>query len=457
MSAPLTWRAQPLRWFAFRCLDAIARAAAWMLLLAFGRHVPPPAGRSAGGPLVVLLPVLPDLSHTFVYREVLALLAQRPDARVLCLERNTSAPVHAEAQALLARTGFVPQQGILAHYATVLGTMLREPRRTAGLLALYRHRPGGTAGDLLGKNPLRDPRHPGRAFALAHALAAQRPGHLHVYGSTYAANVAMGAALLLERPFSISSYVDFDFAYDFKMLADKHARASFFRVCTRFCQRRILDLLPGATAERTPAIVWGLDLALWPPRWQPARAGRLFTACRLVPKKGLHLVPPALARLRESGVGFEWRVAGSGPELARLERLIAEHALQDRVRLLGPLPNDRVRAELEQADLFLLPCVIAPDGDRDGIPIAITEAMATGVPVLTTPVSGIPEVVRDGDTGFLVPPGDPIALANRLRELLANPERCREAAARGRREVETTHAVDDSARALLRCIEGSSA
>lgn len=450
----LNWRQRPLRWAGFRLLDATARLGANILLLLFGRSPQPASVPSSAAPLTIVLPILPDLSHTFVYRETLAILRQRPDTRVLCLEHNHGAPQHAEVTSLLPHVRFVPHRGVVAHYLDVFGSMLRRPRRTACLLALYAQRSGGSAGDLFGKNPLRDARHPGRAFALARALNGS--GHVHVYGSTYAANVVMGAALLTAAPFSISSYVDFDFAYDFKMLDEKYRRATFFRVCTQYCQRRLRELI-GAVPARTPVVLWGLELDAWPRAWQPAGTGRLFTACRIVAKKGLHLLPPALAELRDAGIAFAWRIAGTGPELERLRSLVRQHRLDDRVTFLGALHNDAVRRELEQADLFVLPCVIAADGERDGIPIAITEAMATGVPVLTTPVSGIPEVVRDGDTGFLVAPDDVPALAARLRELLVAPERTRDVAARGRREIEATHSVDDSATALLRCIDEGSA
>ena len=120
-----------------------------------------------------------------------------------------------------------------------------------------------------------------------------------------------------------------------------------------------------------------------------------------MPKKGLHDVPPAIARLRALGVQVEWRVAGDGSERSRLEQLVLEHGIADCVTFLGPITTDAVRAELQHADLALLPCVVADDGERDGIPIFLTEAMALGVPVLTTPVSGIPELIVDGDTGFL--------------------------------------------------------
>lgn len=439
------------RYLLFRAFDTTALLLG--RLLSMQRAPTAVGGRSGDGPIVFVVAVLPDLSHTFIYREILAALRPQPAARVFCLARGHGAPVHPEAAALTEHTTTVPPHGVLRRYASILRWMLTAPRRTGRLFALYRRRSGGRTSDLLGKGPLREPRHPGRGFALADELAALRPRHIHVYGSTYAANVAMEAACLLDVPFSISSYVDFDFDYDFKMLREKFGLARFFRVCTRFCQGRMRDLLGLDDVARVPVILYGLELGAWPARTATPRRGALFSAARLVEKKGLHLVPPALALLAERGVEFSWRVAGDGPELPRLQAMVRELGLESRVEFLGPLGNDAVRTELERTELALLPCIVANDGERDGIPIFFTEAMALGVPVLSTPISGIPELVRDGDTGFLVEPGDVEKLAARLEAVLGNPELLRAVAARGRDEVTATHDVAHSAAELLSNIE----
>ena len=124
--------------------------------------------------------VLPDLSHTFIYREILSALREQPTARVLCLDRGAAAPVHPEAAALAEHTTTVPPHGVLRRYASILRWMATAPRRTGRLFALYRRRDGGRVRDLLGKGPLREPRHPGRGFALADELTALRPRGLQL-------------------------------------------------------------------------------------------------------------------------------------------------------------------------------------------------------------------------------------------------------------------------------------
>ena len=416
------------------------------------RRTPAPLPPVANdGPVVLVLPVLPDLSHTFVYREVLALLRQRPDWRVVVLADNATAPVHAEAKALQQHVQYLRRDGI-TRAARRAGRWLLT-RRGRELFAMYRAH--GDVGALLGKHPLRDPRHPGNAFLLADQLAPLRPRHVHVYASTWPANVAMGAATLLGVPFSISSYVDFEFAYDHALLAEKVARARFFRVVTAHCRQRLLALPQAGTtdATRIPAVLLGLDLANWQQQATPRGDGTIVSAARLVPKKGLHLLPSALARLRARGIACRWRVAGDGPERARLEQLCREHGIADLVTFLGACDNTAVRQELLTADLAVLPCVIADDGERDGIPIFLCEAMALGVPAVSTPISGIPELIRDGDTGFLAAPGDTEALAATLAKALGDRAATAAIAERGRAAVHRELDVDRLAALLVAEIE----
>jgi len=416
------------------------------------RRTPAPARPVANdGPVVLVVPVLPDLSHTFVYREVLALLRHRPDWRVLVLADNPRAPVHADAKALRPLVQYLRRDGIV-RAALRAGRWLLT-RRGRALFSMYRAH--DDLGALLGKHPLRDPRHPGNAFLLADQLAPLRPRHVHVYASTWPANVAMGAATLLGVPFSISSYVDFEFPYAHALLAEKVARARFFRVVTAHCRERLLALPTAHTTPTTriPVVLLGLDLANWRQPATPRGEGTLVSAARLVPKKGLHLLPPALAQLRQSGLVCHWRVVGDGPERPRLERLCQEHGIADLVTFLGPRDNAAVRDELLTADLAVLPCVIAADGERDGIPIFLCEAMALGVPVVTTPVSGIPELVRDGDTGFLAAAGESSALAAALERALRDRAGTAAIAERGRAAVHRELDVDRLAALLVAEIE----
>jgi colanic acid/amylovoran biosynthesis glycosyltransferase len=156
----------------------------------------------------------------------------------------------------------------------------------------------------------------------------------------------------------------------------------------------------------------------------------------LVEKKGFSVLVDACAILRDRGLPFDCRIIGDGPLQGALQAQIETLGLVGQVTLAGPMPQERLADELGTAAIATLPCVITPDGDRDGLPTVLLEAMGKGVPVVTTTVTGGPEIVADGETGLLCPPGNPAALADALETLLRDPHRARAMGAAGRLRAE---------------------
>lgn len=488
MTEPCVWRGRPFAPAPVRAIAAARRAGAvvvddsgapvelgmlrlaWegaraMLLLAgcsaigaivrlVCRSKSPPLRREQGaadGPVVVVVPVLPDVSHTFVYREVLALLAARPGWRCVVLAAEPRAPRHPEAVALLAKCAYLPRSGVAARLLRLVRWLCSARGRE--LFSLYRAAEGNCCG-LLGKRALADGRDPGNAFELAEMLRPMRPRHVHVYSSTHPTNVVMGAAHLLGVPFSISSYVDFEFDYTHKLLAEKHARATFFRVVTKHCVKALASVLGSAVdLDRAPAIYLGLDFKDWNDTAALKGSGRLVSAARFVEKKGLRYVPAALRTLKDRGIRVRWRLIGDGQERKELEAAVRLAGVEDAVDFLGPLDSAAVRHELLAADAAVLPCVLTAAGDRDGIPIFLNEAMALGVPVVTTPVSGIPEMVREGETGFLCAQKDSSSLAAALERVLSDRGAALRVAAAARSFVRATIDIKTTSAQLLARIE----
>jgi glycosyltransferase involved in cell wall biosynthesis len=166
------------------------------------------------------------------------------------------------------------------------------------------------------------------------------------------------------------------------------------------------------------------------PRVQPARL-RVVSVGRLVAKKGFDVLVEAAALLHRRGVDLELVIAGEdGDAAAGVRALVEERGLSDSVRLCGPWTQRELLTEYRKSTLFALACRVDADGDRDGIPNVLVEAMAAELPVVSTAVSGIPELVDDGRNGLLVPPDDPAALADAMLRLADDPdERHRFAAA----------------------------
>jgi glycosyltransferase involved in cell wall biosynthesis len=213
----------------------------------------------------------------------------------------------------------------------------------------------------------------------------------------------------------------------------------------------------GRAQSKMQVVHCGVDLARI--QWRPdGRSGNLVVSVgRLVPMKGFGTLIEALALLRAHGVEFRCLIAGEGPERAALQASVIALGLQDQVELPGALPQEKVRAALDEAVVFALPCEIAADGSRDGIPVALMEAMAVGCPVVSCPVSGVPELIRDGEHGLLVPPHDPQALAIALRRLLGDAALRRQLAAAARLRIEQEFDARKEARKLHRLMAKATA
>ena len=213
-------------------------------------------------------------------------------------------------------------------------------------------------------------------------------------------------------------------------------------VC-EFLARRIVQL--GAPAERVVVHRTGIDLRRWPYRERhPAVPGslRLVSVGRLVEKKGIAQVLAALRLLVDRGVRAEYRVFGDGPLRERLSALAADLGIADRVTVRGAARPGAVREGLAAADVLVAASVTAADGDEEGIPNVLKEAMASGMPVVGTRHAGIPELVEDGVSGWLVPERDEAALAAALARLAAEPERWAAMGRAGRAKVEREYDID---------------
>lgn len=172
----------------------------------------------------------------------------------------------------------------------------------------------------------------------------------------------------------------------------------------------------GCPREKIAVSRMGVDMTRFSPRpvKAPATPLEIISVARLTEKKGLHVAIEACRQLKEQGVAFRYRILGIGPWERRLRTLIEQYQLEDVVEMPGFKPSHEVKAMLDNADVFLLPSVTGADGDMEGIPVALMEAMAVGIPVVSTLHSGIPELVEADKSGWLVPENDARALAQRL-------------------------------------------
>ncbi|MCA9969914.1 MAG: glycosyltransferase, partial [Anaerolineales bacterium] len=190
---------------------------------------------------------------------------------------------------------------------------------------------------------------------------------------------------------------------------------------------------------RTHVVHCGIAPEAYQPRAAQAAVGkrplRILHVGSLQPYKGQTYLVEACARLRQRGVPFDCRIVGGGALRAALQRQIDRLGLADAVQLLGPLPQDAVARLLPTADCYVQPSIVTPAGKMEGIPVALMEALACRVPVVATALSGVPELVAHGETGYLVPPADAAALADALAGVHAAPAAAWETAVAGRERV----------------------
>jgi glycosyltransferase involved in cell wall biosynthesis len=243
--------------------------------------------------------------------------------------------------------------------------------------------------------------------------------HLHAAFASDAATVCRLGARLAGIPFSFTARAKDIFHESAKAddLRRKFRDAAGVVTISDYHLQYLRETF-GPLAAHVQHIYNGLDLKEFPYRSPEDRPPVIVAVGRLVEKKGFDDLVEACGRLAGRGRSFTCRIYGNGPLKPALRAQIDRLGLRNRVELMGPHPQGEIIKAIQGAAVLAMPCIIARDGDRDGLPNVIQEALALGTPVVSTDVTGIPEVVRDGETGLQVPQRDPAALASALEKLL---------------------------------------
>jgi glycosyltransferase involved in cell wall biosynthesis len=368
--------------------------------------------------IAYVLKRFPRFSETFILNELLAHEASGAEVHVFSLLAPPDEPCHARLADLKAEVSVLKSVG-----KGKVG--IPEPEDEA----LFSGKTSAEVGALQAK-----------AVAVAGAASVRGIGHLHAHFGSDATTVACLAARELGGTFSFTAHAkDIYHTYvtpeaDAAMRRAKLREAAFVATVSEYNARHLRDLCPEARVIR---LYNGIDLGAFRPV-DPAgqKRGRLIAVGRMVPKKGFHVLIRACALLKSRGIEFELSMIGSGPMEQELRAAIQRFGLQDLVRLYGALPQEELVLRMAEAEVAVLPCVVTESGDRDGLPTVLLEAMACGLPVVTTTVSGGPEIVEDGTTGRLCASGDPDALADALQDVLSDSARAARMGRAGRQRAE---------------------
>jgi glycosyltransferase involved in cell wall biosynthesis len=280
----------------------------------------------------------------------------------------------------------------------------------------------------------------------AHLLREQSVHHLHAHFVDRTATVALIAGRLLDIPYSLAVHAGEDIYVHPVLLPEKFAQAKFIISCTQYNLDHLRQLDTPGLDGKAICIHHGLDIERYLPASKSHKPSLLLAVGRLVEKKGLEYLIRACRQLVDQKRDFVCHIIGPGPERPKLETLIAKLALQDVVKLCGALPHEKVVEQYNQAAIFVLPCICGSDGSLDGIPNVLAEAMAMKLPVVSTTVSAIPELVQDQVNGLLVPPGDEKALAAALARLLDDPLLCTRLGEKGRQTVMEKFSIEQNVR-----------
>jgi glycosyltransferase involved in cell wall biosynthesis len=357
-----------------------------------------------------LLKRYPRLSQTFVLNEMLALQRQGLDITVVALKPSGEEIAHERYRELKAPI----------HYLSVLPSVAAED---ASLSA--------------------------QAERVSSVVTRLGIDHIHAHFATWA---AAAASLVSERtglPFSFTAHARdiYHRSVDAKGLGEMIRKARFVVTVSDF-NRRYLEGLVSPGEGRIVRLYNGVDLKHLQPVERERDPDFIIGVGRLVKKKGFHVLIDACRILKEKGRPFRCVLIGEGEERADLEKRIESDSLQKDLFLLGARTQNEVIEWMRRASVFVLPCIVSEDGDRDGLPTVLPEAMAVGTPVISTPVSGIPEIVRHGETGLLVNEGDPEGLADAIASLLASRELQNRLTAAALQKVRSYFSLSENVRRL---------
>ena len=406
--------------------------------------VGPDVGPGAGLRVGYVTKMYPRFSETFIVNEIRGLERRGAQIEIFSLRAPVDTRFHAALAQVAAPVRYVP----------------RAPRASDAWSALaafhdrldLRELPAGVLADLLAADP------EDAVQALEVATVAHDAGltHLHAHFGSVATTVARLAAGVLGIGYTFTAHAK-DIFHESVDPEDLRVKLAGARAVVTVSDHNVAHLRErfGPAAAGVRRVYNGLDLDEYARATAPRLPGRVCAVGRLVEKKGFTDLVDAVALLAADGRDLHLDLVGSGPQEAELRERVAAAGVAGRVTFHGPLPQDRVREVVARAAVLAAPCVLGADGNRDGLPTVLLEAMALGTPVVSTPVTGIPEAVHDGETGLLVAPGDPDSLASALGRVLDDDGLGARLAAGARARIEAEFDVVGTSGLLLDLLQAA--
>ena len=382
--------------------------------------------------LAYLFERFPKFSQTFCYREIAELSRQGVRPAIFSLRAPDRGPELNWDPAIVSGVHQLPEGDAFARLADEASASL--PRTVRKTLHEWR-----------GKD---DSLRLHQAAYIGARLQKLGVRHLHVHFAGMAARTAFWIKRFFEIEYSLTVHANDIFVpNDFEIgLSQIFSTVSAIVAVSDFAANRLRERFSD-TASRVHRIYNGIDCDNFQPA-EPSPPALILSIGRLISKKGFDVLIDACASLRNSGQEFRCEIIGDGPLSAELQARIDRYGLGKQVLLAGPRSQAEIAARLGRATLLVLPCRVDADGAMDNLPTAIMEAMACALPVVSTDVGGVGEMVRDGETGLLVSQNDPIATAEALNRLITNPELAQSFGRKGRERAKEVFSIEKNVRAL---------
>lgn len=404
--------------------------------------------------IAYILKMYPRFSETFIVNEILELERQGVDVRIYSLRKPDDGRFHASLAKVRANVIYVPQ------YPEMEPDRIRQAH-----LQLQQLRPQSYR-KVHEKTRSKGNRYAIKRFLQAGYVANHLLAHpvdaMHAHFASSATRVANLVHQLTRIPYSFTAHAKDIFHEDVApaSLVEKIKAARFVVTVSRYNQAYLERMVAAHEKDHRPADIRclynGINLKKFKPSSRIRRdPTHILGVGRLVEKKGFDVLIRACALLRDQGHRFTCEIIGKGGEEEKLEQLIRRFQLEDQVRLSGPRAQDDVLRAYHQSAIFALPCVIGSDNNQDGLPTVLLEAMATGMPVVSTKLTGNPEIIDDGVNGFLTEPGHAAGLAEALARLLDSPELQQRMGEAGRQKALTTFNVRKNVAVLHRFLRES--
>jgi len=399
----------------------------------------------------------PRLSETFVLNEILELERQGVEVEIFSLLKPPEEPRHEMLAGVRAPVTYLPRGRALETWRVqtdaedaAVADLLDEGRLPFPEL-LQGKAPGDAAQICL------------KAMTLAMLAASRQVDHMHAHFGTDATTTALLASRLSGIPFSYTAHArDIYHTYlgreaDDAIRRRKIAEAAAVVTVSDYNRAYLSRLAAPGTADHIHRIYNGINLDRFAYKADDRAVDVFVCVGRLIEKKGFRHLVEACRLLLDSGRKFRCVIVGEGPEREALEAQIRESGLEEHISLIGPRRQEDLLGLMTMGTAMVLPCVVSESGDRDGLPTVLLEALAVGLPAISTTVAGIPEIITDGQTGLLVPPADPPRLAEAMGTLLDQPDLRQRLAEAGRRKAEWDFDLRVSVAALKRLFTGCGA